>query len=84
MSDVSNLVKQKSYDAKISDIKNKSITAADYNKFTKVVVADKIKSEEQVNKSDIVSQTILIQILKKVGTLATKPEQVWNDFSKEI
>ena len=31
MSDVSNLVKQTSYDAKISDIKNKSITAADYN-----------------------------------------------------
>ena len=40
---VSNLAKKTDYDAKILDIENKHITTADNNKFTKDVVAYKIK-----------------------------------------
>ena len=46
--DVSNLVK-----TKISHIERKYITAADYNKFTKKIVANQIKSRTLVDKSDI-------------------------------
>ena len=46
---VSNLVKKTDYDLKISDIESKYITTAD--KFTKDIVANRIKSEELVNKS---------------------------------
>ena len=42
------------YDAKTSDIENKYITADEYNTFSKDIVANKIKSEGLVNKSDIV------------------------------
>ena len=48
---VSNLVKKTDYDLKISDIESKYITTAD--KFTKDIVANRIKSEELVNKSVI-------------------------------
>ena len=46
--DVSNLVK-----TKISHIERKYITAADYNKFTKKIVANQIKGRTLVDKSDI-------------------------------
>ena len=48
---VSNLVKKTDYDLKISDIESKYITTAD--KVTKDIVANRIKSEELVNKSVI-------------------------------
>ena len=50
---VSNLVKKTGYDAKILDTENKHITTADNNKFTKDVVAYKIKSEGLIDKSAI-------------------------------
>ena len=43
MPDVSNLVKKRIYDAKISDIQSKYITTADYNRFTKNIVDNSIK-----------------------------------------
>ena len=65
--DVSNLVKT-DYNAKISDIESKYITAADYNKFTKNIVDNSIKSKNFVNKSAIA------KLDKNVATLATKAE----------
>ena len=65
--DVSNLVKT-DYNAKISDIGSKYITAADYNKFTKNIVDNSIKSKNFVNKSAIA------KLDKNVATLATKAE----------
>ena len=47
------LVKKTDYDTKISDIKSKCITTTDCNKFTNGIVANKIKSEGLVDKSDI-------------------------------
>ena len=43
--DISSLVRKTDYDAKISDSENKYITTADYNKFTKDIVANNIKSK---------------------------------------
>ena len=51
--DVSNVIKKTNYDAKILDIESKNITTADYNKFTKDIVANDIKSKRLVDKSDI-------------------------------
>ena len=51
--DVSNSVKKPDYHTKIADIENNYITTADYNKFTKNIVAERIKSEGLVNKSAI-------------------------------
>ena len=42
---ISNLVKKKDHDSKISDIESKYITATDYNKFTKDVVHNSIKNK---------------------------------------
>ena len=42
---VSNLVKKINYDAKIPDIESICITIADYNKFTKDIVANRIRNE---------------------------------------
>ena len=66
--DVSNLVKKTDYNAKISDIESKYITAVDYNKFTKNIVDNSIKSKNFVNKSAIA------KLDKKVAALATKAE----------
>ena len=51
---VSNLVKKTDYDTKILDIESKYITTVDYNKFTKDIVTNKIKSEGLTDKSAIV------------------------------
>ena len=45
--------KNKDYDAKVLNIKNKYITTAHYNKFTKNIVADNIKGKKLVDKSAI-------------------------------
>ena len=50
ITDVTNLVKEHII---ISDIESKYITKADYNKFTKDIVTNKIKCEGLVNKSVI-------------------------------
>ena len=42
---ISNLVKKKDHDSKISDIESKYITATDYNKFTKDIVHSSIKNK---------------------------------------
>ena len=41
------------YDATISDIENKWITTADYNKFTKDIVANNVKNKNLVDRSAI-------------------------------
>ena len=53
ISDISSLVKKSHYDAKIPDIESKYITTADYNKFTKNIVDNSIKSKNFVDKSAI-------------------------------
>ena len=45
--------KNTDYDAKISDIKSKYVATADYHKFTKDIVPNRIKSEELINTSGI-------------------------------
>ena len=65
------------YDVKIFDIESKYITTADYNKFTKDIVANKIKSEGLVNQSDIAGFINNADLdKKKVATLATKAELI--------
>ena len=44
---------EKDYDTKISDIESKYITTSNYNKFTKNVVDNSIKSKSLVDKSYI-------------------------------
>ena len=53
MLDVSNFVKKTDYDTRISNTENKNVPTADYNKFTKDVVANNIKSKKLVDKSAI-------------------------------
>ena len=53
MPDINILVKKTDYDAKISKIENKYITTAAYNKFTKDIFANNIKSKTLVDKSAI-------------------------------
>ena len=48
--------------------------SADYNNFSKDIVANKIKSKGLVNKSDIVGMINNADLDKKVATLATKAE----------
>ena len=48
--DVSSLVKKTDYDAKISEIESKYITTVDYNKLTKDIVDNSIKSKNLVTK----------------------------------
>ena len=76
ISDVSNKFKKKKktdYDAKISDIESKYITTADYNKFTKNIVDNNIKSRNLVDKS--IARSINNDDLdRKVATLVTKAE----------
>ena len=66
--------KKTDYDAKLLDIENKYITTADCNKFTKDIVANKIKSEGLVGKSAIAGFVNNADLDKKAATLATKAE----------
>ena len=61
------------YDAKISDIESKYITTADYNKFTKNIVDNNIKSRNLVDKS-IARSVNNDDLDRKVATLVTKAE----------
>ena len=48
------VIKTTDYDAKIPDIENKYITTAGYNRFTKDIVDNKIKSKDLVDKTAFV------------------------------
>ena len=50
--DVSSLVTKLNYNAKINEIASKYITTADYNKFTKDIVDNSIKSKNLVTKTE--------------------------------
>ena len=50
---ITNLVKKNRLLCKISDIESRYITATDYNKFTKNIVDNSIKSKHLVDKSVI-------------------------------
>ena len=56
------------------DIENKFITTAVYNKFTKGIVANNIKSEKLVGKSTIAKLINNADLDKTVAILATKTE----------
>ena len=71
---VSNLVKKLDYDLKILDIRSKYITTADYNKFTKSIVPNKIKSERLVKKSAIAGFINNVYLDNIVATLSTNSE----------
>ena len=71
---VSNLVKKLDYDVKILDIESKYITTADYNKFTKGIVPNKIKSERLVKKSAIAGLINNVYLDNIVATLSTNSE----------
>ena len=65
--------KKTDYDA-ISDIESKYITTADYNKFTKNIVDNNIKSRNLVDKSAIARSINNDDLDRKVATLVTKAE----------
>ena len=58
----------------MSDIENKYITTADYNKFIKDILASKIKTERLVDKSDITGFINNADWDRKVVTLVAKAE----------
>ena len=68
----SNLVKKTDNEAKISEIENKYITTADYNKLAKDIVANNIKNKGLVGKSAIAGFINNVDLGKEVATLATK------------
>ena len=74
IADVSSLVKKTDYDAKISDIQSKYIATADYNKFTKNIVDNNIKTKNLVDKAAIAGFINNAQLDRKLATLATKAE----------
>ena len=71
---VSNLVKNTDYEAKISDIETKYITTADYNKFTKDIVVNQMKSKNLVNGSDRSDFISGPELNEEVVKSATKAE----------
>ena len=73
MPDVSNLIKKTNYNANITDIESKY--TGNYNKFTKNIVDNSIKSKNFVDKFDIngfINNADLDK--KKVATVETKTE----------
>ena len=60
------------YDAKISEIENKYITTTDYNKNTKDIATNKIKSERLVNKSTISGFVNNVDLDKNGGSISNK------------
>ena len=72
--DFRNWIKKKNYLTKISETKNKYTTTADYNKFTKNIVANSIKSKKVVDKSEIAGFINNDWLDKKVATLAIRAE----------
>ena len=74
---VSNLVKNTDYEAKISDIETKYITTADYNKFTKDIVVNQMKSKNLVNGSDRSDFISGPELNEEVVKSATKAELRW-------
>ena len=66
--------KKTDYHAKILNIGFRYITAANYNKFTKYIVANKIKSEGLIDKPTISGfiNSAYLDKKKKVATLGTK------------
>ena len=71
---VSNLVKNTDYETKISDIETKYITTADYNKFTKDIVVNQMKSKNLVNGSDRSDFISGPELNEEVVKSATKAE----------
>ena len=71
---VSILVKKTGFEAKISSIESKYITTADYNKFPKNIVANKIKNEGLVDQFLIDGFIKNADLDKKVVTLGTKAD----------
>ena len=72
---ISNLVKKINYEAQISYIESKYITAADYNKFTKDIVAKTIRKKRFFRNTDIVKLVDNADLdKKKVAALARKAE----------
>ena len=72
--DFRNWIKKKNYMTKISETENKYTTTADYNKFTKNIVANSIKSKKVVDKSDIAWFINNGWLDKKEATLAIRAE----------
>ena len=63
---------KKDYDVKLSDIKSKYITTNDYNKFTKDIVANRIKSEGLVDKSVIAGFINNVDLEKSNSNIGNK------------
>ena len=77
---VGNLVKKTNYNAKITEIENKCITTADYNKFTKEFVDNSIKSKNLVIKTDFDAK--LQDVSKRITSNKSKHLLVENELKK--
>ena len=72
--DVIKSVKKADYDGKVTDIKGKYFTTADYNKFTSNILDTKIKKKKLVNESNVSNLVNDSDLNTKPATLATKAE----------
>ena len=72
VSNVINLIIKTDYDAKMSDIENKSFTKSDYNKFRQNILDVKVKEKELMDKSALPGYINNADLNKKVSTLAMK------------
>ena len=69
---VSGLVKKSNYDAKISDIKGRCFTIADYNIFASDILDSKLKPKELLKKYDISNLVKDSDLSTKFSTLTAK------------
>ena len=76
--DVSSLVTKLNYNAKINEIASKYITTADYNKFTKDIVDNSIKSKNLVTKTEFDAK--LQDISKRITSNKSKFLLVENEL----
>ena len=68
------LFKKTDYHAEIWEIEAKYIATADWNKFTKNIVDNSIKSKNLVDKSDIAGFINNAKLDRKIATLTPKSE----------
>ena len=73
---ISNLVKKINYEAQISYIESKYITAADYNKFTKDIVSKTIRKKRFFRNTDIVKLVDNADLDKKKSSSISKKSRI--------
>ena len=71
---VSDLVKNADYDAKISEMEKKYFTTSEYNKFTSNTFDAKLTQKKLVNEYNLNEKITTLAAKEEIETLATKTE----------